>query len=72
MIHEIRKLSGYFQPSQPLMYTIEAVTLNRDTASTISFQCNPLEVRIDTLPVSNCRDDAQVDDLVTHLAEVLV
>ena len=31
-----------------------------------------LQVRIDFLPVFHCRDDAEFDDFVTHLAEVLV
>ena len=31
-----------------------------------------LEVRVDLGPVLDCRDDAEGDDLLTHLAEVLV
>lgn len=31
-----------------------------------------LQVRIDSLPVGNRRDDAQIDDLIPHLAKMLV
>ena len=32
----------------------------------------PLEIRIALLPILHCRDDAQRNNLVTNLAEVLV
>ena len=31
-----------------------------------------LKIRIHALPVSDCRDDAERDDLVTHLAEMCI
>ena len=31
-----------------------------------------LKVRVEGMPVSDCRDDAEVNDLVTHLAEVSI
>ena len=31
-----------------------------------------LQIRIHSLPVCHCRDDSEIDDLIPHLAEMLV
>jgi hypothetical protein len=38
----------------------------------LTFRGDSLEVLVDFLPVLDGRDDSQVDDLIAHLAEMLV
>ena len=50
----------------------EQKKVTRKTRSPDLSNKSMLQVRVYALPVSNCRDDAERDDLVTHLAEMCV